>query len=313
LIEMTVGPLESGKKVHRLMRQLLPGVPLSGVHKMIRTGRIKRNGKKAKADEVVVEGDVLRLYIADEDFAKVSKAKKKFGGVPRDIDIVYEDDHMIVVNKPAGLLTHGTNEEQKDTLTNRVLAYLADHSALDYRVFTPAPANRLDRNTSGIILFGKTGETTRSLAQALHIHEIRKWYLAIVVGKVTDAGVIEAKLIRDQISNVTRVDSTGQTAITRYESKAVGTGSSVLKVELVTGRTHQIRAHLAHIHHPLWDDIKYGAKKTERSEPQHQWLHAGWVQLEEGRVLHAPLPPAFQDKLKELGYSQRQIEAIQTF
>ena len=191
VLEFSIGPAEAGKKVQRFVRQLLPGVPLSGIHKTIRTGRVKRNGKRAKAEDVLAVGDVVRLYMAEADFAQVSKAPKKFHGVTREIDVVYEDERMLIVNKPLGLLTHGARGEHKDTLTNRVLAYLYDKGELHSRVFTPAPVNRLDRNTSGLVVFGKTHEATRELAEQLKDHRIRKWYVAVVKGMVPESGRIE--------------------------------------------------------------------------------------------------------------------------
>jgi 23S rRNA pseudouridine955/2504/2580 synthase len=311
LIEFSIGPAEAGKKVLRYVRQLLPGVPLSGIHKMVRTGRVKRNGKRAKADDVLAEGDVIRLYMAEEDFAQVSKPAKKFHGVSRAIDVVYEDSDMLIVNKPLGLLTHGAQGEHKETLANRVLAYLYDKGELHSQVFTPSPVNRLDRNTSGLVLFGKTHEATRTLAEQLRDHRIRKWYLAIVKGQPSERGEIDAQLTRDVKRNVTRVAEEGKPARTLYERRATAGSTSVVKVELISGRTHQIRAHFAHIGHPLWNDVKYGGRS--RNGEHHQWLHAAWLSFPDGRVVHAPLPEAFRRTLLQLGYTRQDIEQIEKF
>jgi RluA family pseudouridine synthase len=311
LLEFSIGPAEAGKKVLRYVRQLLPGVPLSGIHKMVRTGRVKRNGKRAKADDVLAEGDVIRLYMAEEDFAQVTKPPKKFHGVSRAIDVVYEDSDILIVNKPLGLLTHGAQGEHKDTLANRVLAYLYDKGELQSQVFTPSPVNRLDRNTSGLVVFGKTHEATRILAEQLRDHLIRKWYLAIVKGRPSERGEIDAQLVRDVKRNVTRVADEGKPARTLYERRATAGGTSVVKVELVSGRTHQIRAHFAHIGHPLWNDVKYGGRS--RSGEHHQWLHAAWLSFPDGRVFHAPLPEAFRRTLLQLGYTREDVEQIERF
>ncbi len=311
VLEFSIGPAEAGKKVQRFVRQLLPGVPLSGIHKMIRTGRVKRNGKRAKAEDVLAVGDVVRLYMAEADFAQVSKAPKKFHGVTRDIDVVYEDERMLIVNKPLGLLTHGARGEHKDTLTNRVLAYLYDKGELHSRVFTPAPVNRLDRNTSGLVVFGKTHEATRELAEQLKDHRIRKWYVAVVKGMVPESGRIDTSLSRDTGNNRTFVAEDGKSAVTLYERKAYAHNTSVVKVELVSGRTHQIRAHFSHIGHPLWNDVKYGG--GARSGEHHQWLHATWLMFPNGTVYHAPLPPQFVKTLEHLGYSAADIENIHHF
>lgn len=329
MVEIEVGPMEAGKKVHRWMRQLLPGIPLSGIHKMIRTGRVKRNGKRVKPDDVLTEGDVIRLYMAEEDFSQVSKPVRKYQGVPTDIEIVYEDDDLIAVNKPAGLLTHGAPGEHKDTLANRVAAHLYARGDLDARRFVPAPAHRLDRNTSGLVLFAKHGEAARKIAADLQEHRIRKWYVAIVRGLVPAEGQVEARLEREERRNRTFVleqsPDQGKDAITRFRRLAQAHQTSVVCVELVTGRTHQIRAHFAHLGYPLWGDVKYGGARPVAGRPAvstrhanrephrdpnlepHQWLHAGWLQLADGRLLHAPLPESFRRMLHRLGYSSREV------
>ncbi|MCL6444583.1 MAG: RluA family pseudouridine synthase [Alicyclobacillus sp.] len=315
VVEIVVGKMESGKKVHRLMRQLLPGVPLSGIHKMIRTGRVKRNGKRVKAEDVVVEGDRLALYMAEADYLEVRKAERKFGGVPDHLHVVFEDEELLVVNKPVGLLTHGAAGEHKDTLVNRVLAYLHRSGQLDQRQFVPAPINRLDRNTSGLILFGKTGDATRRLASEFSSHAIRKWYIGLVDGLVDVRGEIRAPLDRDPTSNRTVVsEHGGRPAVTRYVRKATNGKTSVVHIELVSGRTHQIRAHFAYIGHPLWGDFKYGSRPRSRGqEPIHQWLHAAWLELSDGRRFHAPLPEAFVAKLLDVGYRPDQIKDVSAF
>ncbi|QSO53811.1 RluA family pseudouridine synthase [Alicyclobacillus curvatus] len=348
MVNHTVGPMEAGKKVHRLVRQLLPGVPLSGIHKMLRVGRVRLNGKKAKPDTLVAEGDVIELRMAEEDFAAVSKPIRKYQGVPRELDVIYEDETLLAVNKPVGLLTHGAGEEQRDTLTNRVLAYLHDKEALDASAFVPAPANRLDRNTSGIILFGKTGAMARELADGFKTHTIRKWYLAVVKGAVTSGGKVTASLARDTRRNITRVDEElGKSAFTLYHPLASARNTSILRLELISGRTHQIRIHMKHIGHPLLSDRKYqatsqrsnaigpggsgrriatdsGTRRTHAAAPSFRHaeasqvesdptylLHAAWVRLPSGQLLHAPVPESFRSELGHLGYTDDVIRKVE--
>lgn len=309
MVEVKIGPMESGKKMHRFLRQLLPGVPLSGIHKMLRTGRVKRNGKKAKSEEIVLEGDLVTLYMAEEDYAKVSKSERKFQGVDADIEVVYEDDAILVVNKPAGTLMHGTQDEHKETLANQVLAYL-HKKGMDIRAFAPSPVHRLDRNTSGLVIFAKDGPTARELSSTLAEHQIHKWYLAIVRGQLEPSGVIDAAVERDDQRNRTEVAQTGgKTAVTKYHRLVHTTNSTVALVELISGRTHQIRAHFAHIGHPLIGDTKYGGGRS-RSGDAHQWLHAGWLQMPDGRVFHASIPAAFRNQLRRLGYSDADLTAL---
>ncbi|MCL6453515.1 MAG: RluA family pseudouridine synthase [Alicyclobacillus sp.] len=326
MVRHEVGEMEAGKKVHRVVRQLLPGIPLSGVYKMIRVGRVRLNGKRAKGDEVLQPGDVLELRMDEQDYAAVHKPERKFGGVPRELDVVYEDADLLIANKPAGLLVHGDKSEQRDTLTNRVLAYLYDQGSLDSAVFHPAPANRLDRNTSGLVVFGKTGEAARSLAAGFRNHTIRKWYVAIVRGRIAHAGEVRARLERDRNRNLTRVGEAGKEACTRYDPVASTGNTTVVRLELVSGRTHQIRAHMQHLGHPLIQDVKYGyvARRTG-SEPRPvgggpaanqlstYWLHAGWLLLPDGRCFTGPLPSEFVAVLRSLGYTTADVERVGRF
>lgn len=312
MVQVEIGPIEAGKKVHRLVRQLLPGVPLSGVYKMIRTGRVKRNGKRVKAEDILHVGDVLHLYMAEEDYEKVRKSEKKFGGLHGTLDVIYEDDRLLVVNKPLGLLTHGAEGEHKETLVNYVSAYLYHKDELKSSVFTPSPANRLDRNTSGIVVFGKTGDAARALAEAFASQSVRKWYIAIVRGQLRTKGEINARLARvdDRRTSVSKV---GVEATTRYEPIVCGVGTTVVKIELVHGRTHQIRAHFSHIKHPLYGDVKYGGSApAQTGENYTQWLHARTLQFTaSGQTFKAELPQAFKDVLLNIGYNRQDIEKIE--
>lgn len=312
MVEVEVGKLEAGKKVHRYVRQLLPGVPLSGIHKMIRTGRVKVNGRKAKAEDLLSLGDIVRLYMAEEDFHVVRKEKRKYGGIDANISVIYEDEDILVVDKPAGLLTHGNKDEQKDTLVNRVAAYLYEQGELDNPAFTPAPANRLDRNTSGLVMFGKTGQALRNLADSLAEQRIFKGYLAIVQGAIRTPGQVRQNLTRDVSQNKTYIGNseTGKSAATLYEP-VISTGdTSVVAIQLVHGRTHQIRAHFQSLGHPLVGDVKYGGGRLSLDAGEHQWLHAYKIRLEDGREYTAPLPREFELELHKLGYSDQQIQGL---
>lgn len=315
MVELTIGSAEAGKRLVRWMRQMLPGVPLSGIHMMIRKGRVKVNGRRGKPDMVLGEGDTVRLYMSAEEFSEVSRSPKKFAGVSTDLDVVHEDDDMIIVNKPAGLLVHGAPGEYKDTLANRVLAYLHHRGELPpLSAFTPGPVHRLDRNTSGLVVFAKHAEAARRLSSAMKDHTIRKGYATLVCGDCPPSGAIRAHLERDPAGVRTLVRDTGKAAETLYRTVMRSDHTSLVWVRLVSGRTHQIRAHFAHVGHPLVGDFKYGGPAALRplrkgaGAAAHHWLHAGRLEFPDGRCFQAPLPSAFLALLRQLGYDLGEVQ-----
>ncbi len=305
MITLKIEPEDSGKKLHRYMRQRLTEMPLSGIYKMIRVGRVKVNGKKGKMETVLQPGDELSLFMPEEEFAMLAKPKKKFSGMRSDIDVVYEDEHLLVVNKPIDLLTHPDQAEHKDTLIGRALAYLYKRGEIaDGRAFMPATVNRLDRNTSGLVLIGKDGDTLRSLTADIREHKVTKTYITIVHGVVERDGVVDLPLFREQGQNRTHV-ATGAKALhaksakTKYRVLAAGRNMTLLEVDIESGRTHQIRVHLKSIGHPLIGDTKYGGKPVFGLT--HHLLHAYRVILPDGREFAAPMPEMFTSILKKTG------------
>jgi len=319
LVQVHILPQDSGKKLHRYMRQALPGLPLSGVYKLLRVGRVKVNGKKGKMETILQPGDELTLFMPEEEYQTLIKPARKFGGVSTEIAIVYEDDHLLVVNKPVGLLTHPDATEHKDTLIGRALAYLHRSGELaDGRSFLPATVNRLDRNTSGVVLIGKDGDTLRDLSETIRGHQLRKYYLTIVWGTVKAAGEMTASLVRDERTGKTLIASrvaakqgygghvrptlpppVERAAITRYKPLGVTGPFTLLQVEIVSGRTHQIRAHMQAAGHPLLGDIKYGGKPA--FDITHHLLHAQSVELPDGRSFVAPPSDEFMSVLVQSG------------
>lgn len=317
MITRIVTPSESGKRLHRYIRNMMPNYPLGQIYKMIEQGKVKVNGKRKKDSYELAAGDELTIFIEDDKFSEASigsdNKKVKFAGVVSNIDVVYEDGELLVVNKPAGLLTHPDQTEQKETLITRVHAYLHKKGELDSRMFLPASANRLDRNTSGLVLVGKTAGMLHQLNQWIQKRELDKFYITIVEGALTHGGTVDAKLIRDERGNRTRVVKEGagtiasertadeKEATTRYKPLQAGKGYTLIEVELISGRTHQIRTHLQSIGHPLLGDVKYGGKPFEKVN--HQLLHAWKISLPDGRVYTAPLPALFRTTLKKTGIS----------
>lgn len=321
MITRTVTPSESGKRLHRYVRSIMPNYPLGQLYKMIEQGKVRVNGKRKKDTYELAAGDEIAIWIEEEAFqeahAGAEEKKVKFAGVDASIDVIYEDAELLVVNKPAGLLTHPDRSEQKETLITRVHAYLHRKGELDSRLFLPATANRLDRNTSGLVLVGKTAGTLHRLNQDIQRRQLDKTYITVVHGRLSAPGEVGTKLIRDSEGNRTRTvreetedqngagEAEGKEALTRYRPLSTGNGYTMVEVELVSGRTHQIRVHMQSIGHPLLGDIKYGGKAY--GKVNHQLLHAWHIKLADGRTFHVPPPPLFRSVLRSVGIEAQSV------
>ena len=315
MITRKISTTESGKRLHRFMRTLMPNLPLGQIYKMIDQGRVRVNGKRKNQNYELAAGDELILHMEEARFREASagseQKKPKFVGVRTDLDIVFEDAELLAVSKPVGLLTHPGPSEQKDTLIGRVHAYLYRKGELDSALFLPATANRLDRNTSGLVLVGKTAGMLHRLNQWIQKRQLEKYYITVVEGRLTGDGVISGALVRDERNNRTKVVGSadeeavpaaeGKEAVTRYRALQTGRACSLAEVELISGRTHQIRAHMQSIGHPLVGDIKYGGRAL--GEINHQLLHAWRIVLPDGREFRAPLPPLLRKTLERVGLS----------
>ncbi|RED89345.1 RluA family pseudouridine synthase [Cohnella phaseoli] len=299
MINRTIKAAESGKRLHRFLRTLMPNLPLGQIYKMIDNGKVKVNGKRKNQNYELAAGDELVLYVEEDAYkeASIGQKKAKYVGVNANVDVLYEDAELMVVNKPVGMLTHPDQADQKDTLINRVHAYMYRKGELDSPLFMPATANRLDRNTSGIVLVGKTAGMLHQLNQWIQKHEMQKYYLTIVEGRLTGEGEVTGELVRDEKSNRTKVAAAGteqaKSAETRYRTVQTGDSYSLVEIELISGRTHQIRSHFQHIGHSLLGDIKYGGKRF--GDVNHQLLHAWRIVLPDGREFKAPLPARMRE------------------
>lgn len=241
------------------------------MYKYIRLKRIKINSKRAEISTRLKVGDVVDMYINDEFFTK-SETRYDFTGASKSIDIVYEDENIILLNKKSGLLSHPDDTEYVDTLICRVKRYLyekGEYDPEDESSFTPALVNRIDRNTAGIVIAAKTAAALRILNQKMKDRELHKYYLCVIHGKPkNDSGTLTGYLVKNETKNKVFVYDTmkdgAKTIKTKYRVLKSGNGLSLVEIELLTGRTHQIRAHFASIGHPLLGDGKYGSNALNK-------------------------------------------------
>ena len=280
--ELTVGPNDAGQRLDRFLAKAVPLLPASLAQKYIRIKRIKLNGARVERDTRLAAGDVLQLYINDEFFDKPRQDNAYLTVASPKLTIVYEDDQILLVDKRPGLAVHPHDgAEYGRTLIDHIQAYLYQKREWNPRgehSFTPALCNRIDRNTGGIVIAAKTAEALRVMNQKIKDREIDKRYLAIVEGTPKPReGSLKGFLFKDARKNRVFVSDTPQpgskTCQTNYKTLATANGLSLVECELITGRTHQIRAQFAHAGHPLLGDGKYG-KLDKRFDRSYQALYS---------------------------------------
>ena len=270
--EFTIGKNDAGQRLDRWLGKTLPLLPAPLAQKYIRLKRVKVNGKGSARDVRLQVGDLLQLYINDEFFDQPREDNAFLAVFKPKLDIVYEDENLMLLNKRPGLLCHADEHEKVNTLITHIQAYLyqkKEWNPRDEHSFTPALCNRIDRNTGGIVMAAKNAETLRILNQKIKDREIAKFYLAIIHGKMTPPqGKLEGFLLKDedraQVKVFSRPVPGGKSAATLYKTLKVSRGLSLVECELLTGRTHQIRAQFAAAGHPLLGDGKYGRERDNR-------------------------------------------------
>lgn len=325
---------EAGQRFDKYLRKLLPEAGSSFLYKMLRKKNIVLNDAKADGSEKLVKGDVVAVYFSDETLDKFmgtsqkskitpdeySEYDKELASFPEinDISVIYENDHILIADKPAGLLTQKASADDV-SLNEWFIHYLTMNNQItesQLKTFRPSACNRLDRNTSGIVLCAKTVRGAQMLGEVLKARSLHKFYRLYVKGSLTKEDVIEGYLKKDGKTNKVQIHSTAHVKEayikTRYTPIRQYVDMTLIEVELITGKSHQIRAHLASIGHPLLGDYKYGDRewndKYRKHGIKHQLLHAYRVvfpYLDEPftdiseREFLAPLPEIF-NKVKDV-------------
>lgn len=263
---------DSGQRLDKFISKAVPALPKSLMYKYIRTKRIKINSKRGEISTKLLEGDVIDMYINDEFFAPADE-HYDFLSASKKLDIVYEDKNILLLDKKVGLLSHPDETEYNDTLITRVKRYLyekGDYDPKDEHSFVPALVNRIDRNTGGIVIAAKNAESLRILNQKLKDRELEKYYLCVLHGTLRrKSGILTGWLIKDENKNKVKVFEkqmpNSKEIRTKYSVISEQDGLSLVEVELLTGRTHQIRAHFSSIGHPLLGDGKYGTNALNKA------------------------------------------------
>lgn len=277
--EIMVGKNDSNQRMDRFLNKYLPKAPKSLIQKYIRQKKIKLNKKRTKPDDVIFEGDKIQFYIYEEVLSEYEEDKKNLI-LENNLDIIYEDKNIILLNKTAGKLSHAASKaDYGNNLVDEMISYLISKEEYVPRIeksFIPAISNRLDRNTSGIIIGCKNKNSLNNMNKAVANGHVEKYYLTIAKGNLKDKKVV-ANLNRE--NNRTVVSKTGKESISEFKNLKYEKGFSLVEVNLITGRTHQIRSHLNSIKHPIIGDGKYGDNGLNREFREkygvnRQLLHA---------------------------------------
>ena len=340
--EITIQKNEAGQRFDKFLAKYMNQAPKSFFYKMLRKKNITLNGKKAAGNEILKLNDTVRLFLSDETIQKFSGTIQQSPGDPdwilahagKELSIIYEDESTIFLNKPAGMLSQKAKPDDI-SMVEHLIAYLLNSGQIskeELRTFHPSVCNRLDRNTSGLIVAGKSLAGLQQMGELFKERTLKKYYLCIVKGRITEPAHISGYLVKDEKTNrvsfsngTSSKEANGLPIETEYLPIAWNQEMTLLKVHLITGRTHQIRAHLAGTGHPLLGDYKYGSKKwNDRYKKEwkikDQVLHAYQLtmpgmkkELENlsEKTFYAKVPETFWKLIKETAWEHGTQEALE--
>ncbi len=281
--ELKIGRNDAGQRLDKFLSKAVPAMPMSMMYKSIRTKKIKVNRRRAEQGMMLAEGDTVQLFVREEFFDAPEKDRSALYLIEPKLDIVYEDENIMLLNKRPGVLVHEDTAKNENTLIMHVKAYLAqkgEYDPDDEQSFAPSLCNRIDRNTGGIVIAAKTAVALREMNEHIKLGHIGKFYVCAVHGRLEKrSDTLHAWLFKDSKTNKVYVTDEKQKGskeiITKYKVLKEKNGLSLLEIRLITGRTHQIRAHMSHIGHPLVGDGKYGINRDDRARGyKYQALYA---------------------------------------
>lgn len=282
---LTVNRNDAGQRVDKFLSKAVRGLPKSMMYKLIRTKKIKLNRRRCQPNDILTEGDELQLFIKEEFFGSPEQDNTHgtLASITPKLNIVYEDDNILLLNKRPGVLVHEDTRGEDNTLVMHLKAYLYQRGEYDpegEQSFAPAMCNRIDRNTGGIVIAAKNAEALRVMNQKIRDGQVAKFYICAVHGvPKPSSGTLHGWLLKDSASNTVTVSDVKRSgykeAITKYRTISSRGDRSLLEIQLITGRTHQIRAQMAHAGYPLLGEGKYANNRADRAEGyKYQALYA---------------------------------------